>query len=78
MRRNSRETTGLCWDCAHVRQLDSAKGSAFYQCGRARQDDAYALYPALPVMDCSGYRQLDPNSEPASPGDEAEADEGSL
>lgn len=46
---------GLCWDCAHARSLESAKGSLFFQCGRAKDDPDYRAYPPLPVRQCPGH-----------------------
>ncbi len=49
-----RERVGLCWDCAHARQVATPKGSTFFLCGRATEDRAFAKYPRLPVVRCVG------------------------
>ena len=46
---------GLCADCRHAREVASARGSRFTMCGRARDEPAYAKYPALPVLRCVGH-----------------------
>jgi len=55
---------GLCPPCAHVRTIESARGSTFYLCGRASSDPRYAKYPNQPVVACPGFA---PRSESASP-----------
>jgi hypothetical protein len=50
-----RRRVGLCYDCAHVRALESAKGQPFYQCGLAKQDESFSPYPPLPVALCRGF-----------------------
>jgi hypothetical protein len=49
---------GLCGDCAHVRVVESKRGSRFYLCGLAAVDARFAKYPRLPVMGCAGYRRV--------------------
>ena len=46
---------GLCPDCAHVRRVESAKGSVFWMCELARRDPRFPRYPAQPRMECSGF-----------------------
>jgi len=55
MTRDVGKEIGLCRDCRHVRRVESARGSVFHQCGRAREDRDYAPYPDLPVLRCPGY-----------------------
>ena len=40
-----------------ARRIESRRGSAFYLCGRAETDPAYARYPRLPVRECPGYER---------------------
>ena len=47
---------GLCFDCANARRLQSAKGSAFWQCGLAMRDPRFRPYPQLPVQVCDGFQ----------------------
>ncbi len=54
-----RRRTGLCVDCAHARRVESAKGSVFYQCRRARDDARFRDYPPLPVRACVGFEAND-------------------
>lgn len=46
---------GLCFGCAHARRQESAKGSVFWRCQRARSDPRYRPYPPLPVRACPGF-----------------------
>ena len=46
---------GLCATCAHARAIESDKGSAFVQCGLAKEDPRYRKYPHVPVVQCSGW-----------------------
>jgi len=50
-----RSRVGLCADCRHVRRMKSDRGSIFYLCERSRTDSNFANYPALPIVECSGY-----------------------
>lgn len=45
---------GLCPECAHVR-LVPGRASVFYLCERSLTDPRFPRYPAIPVVDCSGY-----------------------
>ncbi|MEO0651217.1 MAG: hypothetical protein AAFZ65_11125 [Planctomycetota bacterium] len=49
----------LCAGCDHGRQVRSARGSVFLNCGRAKVDPRFDKYPPQPVVHCTGY-------EPAS------------
>jgi hypothetical protein len=46
---------GLCVTCAHVRQIESAKGSSFVLCTLSASDSQFPKYPRLPVLSCGGY-----------------------
>jgi len=46
---------GLCSRCAHMRQMQSDRGSIFYLCQLSTTDARFPKYPRLPVMRCSGY-----------------------
>ena len=46
---------GLCARCRWVRVQPTKRGSVFYRCARADQDDSYLRYPALPVRQCRGF-----------------------
>jgi hypothetical protein len=46
---------GLCGSCRHSRRMESDRGSIFYQCQLAFQDDCFDKYPRLPVLECDGY-----------------------
>jgi len=48
---------GLCAGCVHLRLLASPR-SVFVRCGLADSDPAFARYPALPVLQCAGFRPL--------------------
>ncbi len=49
---------GLCATCRHVRRVPAAR-SVFYLCQRARVDERFRKYPALPVIACVGYEAED-------------------
>jgi hypothetical protein len=46
---------GLCATCGHARRIRSGRGSTFLRCGLSDTDPAYRRYPAIPVVECSGY-----------------------
>jgi hypothetical protein len=46
---------GLCQRCGHVRIQSTKRGSVFYRCGLADEDDSYLRYPALPLRQCRGF-----------------------
>lgn len=48
---------GLCASCEHLRVLTSRR-SVFVRCGLADSDPRFPRYPALPVMECSGYQEV--------------------
>jgi GrpB-like predicted nucleotidyltransferase (UPF0157 family) len=51
----SKNAAGLCADCVHARRIESARGSVFFLCELSLTDPAFAKYPRLPVISCSGY-----------------------
>lgn len=52
---------GLCPECACVRQIVSAKGSVFWMCEKAREDERYPRYPVQPRLVCEGF---EPSARP--------------
>ena len=48
---------GLCDRCAHVRRIESGRGSTFYLCERAKTDPRLRKYPQLPVLRCVGFEE---------------------
>jgi GrpB-like predicted nucleotidyltransferase (UPF0157 family) len=52
-----RVRAGLCSDCIHARQLESARGSVFVHCNLSLTDPRFPKYPRLPVLSCDGYRR---------------------
>ena len=46
---------GLCSDCLYMRQIESARGSIFYQCGRSASNPNFPKYPRVPVIQCPGH-----------------------
>jgi hypothetical protein len=54
---------GLCQTCQHSRRMESDRGSVFLMCKLSFEDSRFAKYPALPVLDCAGYRPTE--SEPS-------------
>jgi len=53
-----RRRVGLCLDCWHAQRMKNDRGSIFFRCTLAETDPAFAKYPRLPVVRCSGYQQL--------------------
>jgi hypothetical protein len=51
------DPSGLCPRCAHVRRVESAKGSVFYLCELSRTDARYPRYPPQPRVACDGYER---------------------
>jgi len=49
---------GLCEKCQHARRIESDRGSVFYLCELSASDPRFAKYPALPVIQCPGYRAI--------------------
>lgn len=45
---------GLCAGCRHRREQASRRGSVFYRCARADEDERYPRYPPMPVLRCRG------------------------
>jgi hypothetical protein len=52
------ERVGLCVRCRHGRRQESAKGSVFWRCLRARTDPRFLPYPPLPVRACPGFERV--------------------
>ena len=52
-----RRRVGACVACIHARRIESARGSLFYRCGRAKDDPRYPDYPPLPVTRCAGFEE---------------------
>jgi hypothetical protein len=48
---------GLCPECACVRQIVSAKGSVFWMCEKARDDERFPRYPVQPRLVCEGFER---------------------
>ena len=55
---NTPVPAGLCAHCVFARSVVSGRGSQFTMCERARFDDRYARYPALPVLVCPGFERI--------------------
>jgi hypothetical protein len=51
---------GLCERCAHVRVVETRRGSRFYLCTLSERDPRYPKYPRLPVLACRGHREAAP------------------
>ena len=54
--RDSRRA-GLCGDCVHSREVESARGSTFILCNLSLTDPRFPKYPRLPVLSCDGYKK---------------------
>ena len=53
---------GLCGRCAWARNVESARGSTFLRCGRHDDDERFAKYPRLPVLQCAGFEDAPPTA----------------
>jgi hypothetical protein len=47
---------GLCANCQNARRIESDRGSVFVLCELSYTDPGFTKYPALPVIQCSGYQ----------------------
>ena len=54
---------GLCAACTHVRPIANDRGSVFYLCERGLREARWAKYPRLPVLQCTGYEESDPECQ---------------
>lgn len=59
---SARQAAGLCFDCRYARCIESARGSLFRRCDRARHDDRLSAYPELPRQQCHGYESVNPDA----------------
>jgi len=50
-------SVGLCQTCQYARQIESDRGSIFLRCELSFQDQRFAKYPRLPVLECVGYQR---------------------
>jgi hypothetical protein len=48
---------GLCANCRNARRIESDRGSVFVLCELSSRDLSFTKYPALPVVQCSGYEE---------------------
>jgi hypothetical protein len=55
--RDPRAYGTLCASCAHVKRIESAKGSTFFLCTRSKADERFPKYPPQPVRACTGYER---------------------
>ena len=46
---------GQCSVCERSAVQSSARGSRFWRCLRADEDEGFRRYPPLPVTNCPGY-----------------------
>jgi hypothetical protein len=53
-----RDRIGLCASCKHVVVVRSDRSTVFYQCKQALTDPRFPKYPNLPVLNCSGYEDM--------------------
>ncbi len=56
------QASGQCASCVHARSIPHPRGTeAYCMCGLAESDPQYDKYPRLPVQNCPGYRQREPD-----------------
>lgn len=48
-------SVGLCLSCRYARTIKSGRGTTFWLCRKSESDPRFPKYPALPVLECSGY-----------------------
>jgi hypothetical protein len=53
---------GLCASCVHGRVLTGAR-SSFLRCGLADVDKRFPRYPSLPVLECTGFKNVETEAE---------------
>jgi len=51
---------GLCVRCTHAAVQGSAKGSEFWRCRAADDDERLLRYPPLPVRACHAFEAGEP------------------
>jgi hypothetical protein len=66
--RRLKEYAGLCASCAHVRIVESSRGSVFALCDLSLTDPRFRRYPPLPVRACAGYENADTAGLPTADG----------
>lgn len=49
---------GSCARCEWIRVQQTNRGSVFYRCARADEDETYLRYPLLPVRGCRGFEPV--------------------
>jgi hypothetical protein len=52
-----RPDAGLCNACSHQRVVTNTRGSVFSLCEKSREDDRFAKYPRIPVLECPGFER---------------------
>ena len=50
---------GLCERCVHCRVVKTARGGRFLLCRRSFRESGFPRYPALPVIKCNGFLEID-------------------
>jgi hypothetical protein len=50
---------GLCARCAHLKVLETKSGNPIILCRLSEENSDYPRYPALPVLECAGFRAGD-------------------
>jgi hypothetical protein len=58
VRRPSGPPAGLCAACRHSHRIETRGGSVFRLCERSLTDPAYARYPVLPMLRCTGFEPI--------------------
>jgi hypothetical protein len=66
------DDVGLCLTCRWVRAVTNRRGSTFFRCRRADTDPRFPRYPALPMLQCVGYEERQPDHDPGR-GERGEA-----
>lgn len=63
MDRDPNDRIGLCARCRHARVVP-ARHATYWLCQLSATDPRFPKYPRLPVIECDGYEQGEPDSKP--------------
>lgn len=53
---------GLCEHCRHARIVETTR-SVFWMCALSATDARFDKYPRLPVLECDGYEEGEPEKK---------------
>ena len=62
MSRAGAPLVGLCEHCKHARIVATTR-SVFWLCALSATDDRFEKYPRMPVLECEGYEEGEPQRQ---------------